>query len=779
MSRLKRLVALASLSCLPFLSAHAGHSDNFHLDIPTLDSGATIDGEFDEPQWANATEVELKYETSPGENIAAPVTTKVKVYATNESLFFAFTAYDPEPEKIRANLRDRDSSWGDDQIGIKLDTFNNAKLAYQFFVNPLGAQGDSIENELTGNESDAWDGIWYSLGKVTDKGYQVEVELPLRLFNFPKVDAQTWGIELIRFYPRNETHRLSTHKISRDNSCQLCQLGTATGLVGLEPSQDIQLTPSLVANRESSRGLTPQTPWDDENNVEAGLDIRWGISPTTLLNATINPDFSQVEADSGQLNVNNNFALFFDEKRAFFLDNKDYFDTQMNLLHTRNIGSPDYGLKLTTQQSEHTFGLLAANDEQTQFLVPGNLSSDIATIDEPSYNIASRYRYDANSELSVGAMITMKKSDDYHNYVASTDVKYQPTEHDTITAQFAHSKTQYPEDLFQQFCRGDDCSAPAPDCDFTNCNYNERVLRTKKDGEISDNVYRIKYVHDRRNWWGQVYYISTGEDFRADLGFIENVDYSKLVAGGGYRWYPSDSFFSSVQLSGDWDVTHNQAGEQIEQETEMSLRLEGGYQSYIAGGIVHKNRVGLRLDPSKLAIEGNTDDFDVTLSWLYGYFTPIDPLKLELDINYGDEIDYANNQLGTKTMFNPEVEWKITESIALDVSHRYQTLDVEQGRLFTANLSDLRLNWQLSLNSFIRLSSIYTHIERDPSLYQYRNPDKVYQDLGNELLYGYKLNPQSVFYLGYSDAFVANDDIDSLTQNDKTYFMKVSYAWLL
>jgi hypothetical protein len=145
----------------------------------------------------------------------------------------------------------------------------------------------------------------------------------------------------------------------------------------------------------------------------------------------------------------------------------------------------------------------------------------------------------------------------------------------------------------------------------------------------------------------------------------------------------------------------------------------------------------------------------------------------------GDDIDFANNRPAKVQMFNPGLEWKLTESLVLDISHRYQILDVDDGRLFTANLSDVRLNWQLTLNSFIRLSSVYTQIERDPTLYLYQRPDKRYRDLGNELLYGYKLNPQSVFYVGYSDAFTANDDLDSLTQHEKTYFMKLSYAWLL
>ncbi|MGB6135129.1 MAG: DUF5916 domain-containing protein [Shewanella sp.] len=775
--------ALFAISLLTYLLSpyvHAGSSQQFHLDIPTVNEEIDVDGDINEAAWQQAAQVMLQYETSPAENTAAPVNTYAKVFASNTSLYFAFIAHDPTPDNIRANLRDRDKAWGDDMVGIKLDTFNNARLAYQFFINAYGVQSDSIENELTGQESDAWDGIWYSKGKITEQGYQVEIQLPLRLFNFDdRHPVQTWGIELVRFYPRNETHRLSTHQIDRNVSCQLCQLGTASGLAGATQGKDLQLTPSLVANQNSQRDVSPTGPWTDDTNVEAGLDLRWGITPTTLLNATINPDFSQVEADAGQLDVNNTFALFFPEKRAFFLDNKDYFDTQLDLLHTRNIGSPDYGIKLTSKTDDHTFAVLAANDIQSQFLVPGNLSSDIAVIDDPSHNVASRYRFDPSKQFSVGGLLTLKQADDYHNYLVSGDIKYQPTKQDTFTAQYAHSVTQYPDEFFNQFCGRDDCAQIIGDCDISECAINERVLRTHKDGEFNDGMYNIAYEHQRRNWYVSSKYESIGRDFRADLGFIDKVDLAKFVVGGGYNWYPDNHFFNRIELGGDWDITHSQNHERLEQETEMFIEFEGGLQSYIAAGIIARERVGRRHDPSNIAINDNTTMFEETLGWFYTHFTPIGSLKLELDSYFGDDIDYANNRPASVNMFNPGVEWKITESVVLDISHRYQTLDVDDGRLLTANLSDLRLNWQLTLNSFIRLSSVYTRIKRDPSLYLYQSPNHLYEDLGNELLYGYKLNPQSVFYLGYSDAFIANDDVDSLTQNDKTFFMKMSYAWLL
>lgn len=760
------------------LHANAGQEEQFNIEIPTLSGSIKVDGNFDEPQWKNAATTEITIETSPGENITAPVRTEVKLYSTDTSLFLAFTAYDPTPSHIRANLSDRDSVWGDDLVGIKLDTFNDARLAYQFFVNAYGVQMDSIENELTGSESDAWDGIWYTAAQRTETGYQVEIELPYRVLNFDNSAEQKWGVELVRFYPRNEQHRLSSHQIDRNNSCQLCQFGVMSGMSNLEQGNDLQITPSVVFNRNSQRPLDLNGDWDSENDIEPSLDIRWGITPSTLLSATINPDFSQVEADAGQLDINNTFALFYPEKRAFFLDNKDYFDTQLNLLHTRNIVSPDYGIKLTSKVGDHTFATLATNDTHTNFLVPGNLSSDIASIDEKSQNFAGRYRYDIGKELSMGALVTAKTSDDYHNYVTSVDVKYQPTEQDTFIGQYVVSDTQYPLGFSQTLCSSDDC-LPDIDCDLNDCGVNERVLRTNSTDSIRGDMYLAKYEHETRNWDAVAQYQSVAEDFRADLGFIEKVDFSKFVVGGGYTWYPENSGFSKIRLSGDWDISHNQAGEKLEQEAEAKLAFDGLLQSYTAFGVVNRQRVGRRHDSASLAVANNTQMFDETMGWFYANMKPTRTLFVELDVNYGDSIDFANDQLGTKFLLNPGVRWNVTDSVKLNVSHVYRTMDVDDGRLFTANLSDVRLSWYIDIHNFIRVSSVYTHIERDPSLYLYGSPNKEQQNLGNEILYGYKLNPQSVFYLGYSDGLKSNDSIDSLMKTEETYFMKMSYAWIL
>ncbi|QSX28759.1 carbohydrate binding family 9 domain-containing protein [Shewanella cyperi] len=775
-----RRTLLAGLLPLAASSAHAGLDSQFSIQIPTIETAANIDGELDDAVWAKAGRASLTYETRPSENGPAPVATEAFIYASKDTLYVAFEAKDPNPDEMRAHLRARDDVWGDDLIGIKLDTFNSAKLAYQFFVNPLGVQLDSIENELTKQESAAWDGIWYSAGTRTATGYRVEMALPLTLFSFDSdKDEQEWGIELIRFYPRNEDMRFSTHKIARDNNCQLCQLGVARGLEQAEQGKGIQLTPSLVAKGHRSRGPEDGAKWQDEKDLDPGLDMRWAVTPSTLVNATLNPDFSQVEADAGQLDVNTTFALFYDEKRAFFLDNKDYFDTRINLLHTRNIADPDYGLKLTSKTDQHTFALLGSNDTQTHFLVPGNLGSGIGSIDKESINLAGRYRFDAGNHFALGGLVTTKSAGDYHNTVASVDLKYQLTEQDAVIAQVVASDTRYPEDFFQQFCRGEDCSEPDSACTPGNCALNERVLRSRKQDSFGDRLFNIKYEHNDRNYYLFADYIDIGEDFRADLGFVDKVDFRKFTTGGNYVWYPESGPFNKIKLGGDWDRTLNQAGEQLEQELEGFLELQGGWQSYLAMGWVNRDRVGPRLDGSKLAIEGNTHEFNETQYWFYGNMSPLTWFTAQLDSAFGDEIDQANNRLGRKLYLNPTLTLRLTEGLSLKIAHTFQTLDVDEGRLFTANLSDLRLNWQLSIESFIRLSAIYTHVKREPSRYLYFTPDRLEQHLGTELLYGYKLNPFSVFYLGYSDAMSADDNFPGLSRTDQTVFMKLSYAWAL
>lgn len=789
---LKKWLLLAGIIGLPATAQDISLNtkDGNNYVIPHQQNAPTLDGKLNEPQWANALKLDLKYVTWPDENTDAPVKTEVYVYSNDNTLFVGFEAHEENIDDIRAYLRDRDQLWSDDSIGIKVDTFNDHRLAYQFFVNPLGAQADSIEDEVNKSESSAWDGIWDAEASIHENGYTIEVAIPLRVFNFNEgLAKQIWGMEFIRFLPRSKRLRISTSKMNQGNDCWICQMEHFEGLKNAKQGKNISIVPSLVLGASESRDIdvTPIEEWESDTNADIGLDLKWGITPDISLNATINPDFSQVEADVAQLSINNTFSLFFPEKRTFFLDNIDYFSSPTNLIYTRNIGSPDYGAKLTGRINKHSFGVFATNDTNTTFVVPGNLGSNIAELDQESKNVAVRYQYDFNNGLILGYTSTLRDSEGYHNYVNGIDVRYQMTQSDRLTAQVLVSDTQYPLDLKNDFCDEDVCELEEQEqtpCEFGDCDFNEQVLRTNNEDNFTDIAYRIEYKHEERDWYFRSIYRNHGEDFRADLGFVNQVDTDKFVVGGGYIWRgEEEDFWSRIRLSGDWDISHNDAGDLLEKEAELYLNLDGPLQSYIRIGGGTRDRVGSRINGKLLNVEGNTLMFTEDFQELFFTLKPISGLEVRANIDWGDEIDFANNRLGESIRVRPTIKWNINKHIQLRLRHTYKNLDADDinkksANVFTANLSDARLTYQFSTKSFLRLSIIRSDIERNTSNYLYEEVDETYKDISTQLLYSYKVNPQTLFFAGYSDSGWQDDDIQSLKQSDRTVFMKFSYAWL-
>ena len=386
-------------------------------------------------------------------------------------------------------------------MGIKFDTQNNRRLNYEFLLNPLGVQHDAIFNEMTGKANELLDGIWQAYGKITEHGYQVEIAIPYRILNFEENnEIKTWAMELFRIYPRDTKLRISHMPLDRNNACWLCQFPEAKGFKNASTGKNIQLTPAIVASSDQKRDIyDPQTSWQKENNIEAGIDLRWGINPNTSLNLTLNPDFSTIEADAGQLSINKTFSLFYDEKRAFFLDNAEYFTSNYNLVYTRNIADPDYGAKLTGKEGKHSYGFFSANDTQTTFIKPGNLSSDLISLDEESLSTALRYRYDYSDDLSIAAISTLRSTDSYHNYVYGLDTKYRFDDSNSILIQALNSDSAYQNDE------------------------NSELGQQK----FTDQAYKLDFIHQSEYWQvtaGQQY---IGENFRADLGFMPKADFTQ------------------------------------------------------------------------------------------------------------------------------------------------------------------------------------------------------------------------------------------------------------
>jgi len=734
-------ILLLSLSPNGFSQDQAKPID---FSIPRITQTPNIDGIVDRQEWSSATSVAIRTETTPGENVETTAPAIAYIMEDGDTLYVAFIAEDPEPSQMRAYYRDRDNTGGNDSVGIVVDTFNDERRAYEFFVNPYGVQMDAINDDINNNYDRSWNAIWDSAGRITENGYEVEMAIPLKQLRFNgNLDLQTWGMDFVRLYPRDRFYRVSNNPVDRDVSCYLCNLPKVQGFADLEPSTNLEIIPGLTAIAVESRDPTLGPGLDSWESVDSdpqgSLDVRWGITQDIYLNATINPDFSQVEADAAQLDVNNTFSLFFPERRTFFLDGADYFQTFTNLVHTRNIASPDYGLKLTGKSGNHSYGILTADDETTSFLIPSSLSSRVASLGAVQSDVSvMRYRYDVAENSTIGAIVTDRRGDGYENTVTGIDGIFRLTDQDVISVQSMHSTSDYP-----------------------------LAIQTghSQAASLSDSSHAFSYRHNDSKWDWRINYFDYGEDFRADLGFVNRVDYKLLVTTLGHTWLnDDDSFFNRIRIAGDYDRTEDQSGLKLEEEFEVFVNMNGPKQSYFNG------LFGL----SETYWNGRY--FDEQFNQIFAGFSPTRDLNIGGGIRYEDVVDFANTRLGQSTRFSADINYQLGPHFQIGLEQTHQQFEVDGGRLFTANLTDLRATYQFNVRSFLRLTTQYSDTDRDPALYTFR-VNQTNKNLTTQLLYSYRLNAASRFFVGYSDASFQDDQFNSLEQTSRSLFVKLSYAW--
>ncbi|MDJ0814151.1 MAG: DUF5916 domain-containing protein, partial [Woeseiaceae bacterium] len=675
-------------------------------------------------------------------NIPARVPTTAYVVENGETLFVAFDARDPDPAAIRAFLRDRDAAWDDDYVGIILDTYGDERRAFEFYANPLGVQMDLTRDDVNGNEDWSWDAIWDSAGRINETGYAVEMAIPLSQLRFTQqAGMQEWSVDLGRSYPRDQSYWLSINPSDRNINCYLCQLTKMRGLEAAEPSRDLEIVPTLTASQSSTTenpGVEPLKT--DDADVEAGLTVRWGITPDMTASLTLNPDFSQVEADAAQLEVNNQFALFFPESRPFFLEGADYFSTPERAVFTRTVADPLAGAKLTGKRGNNTIATFAAHDEITNLILPGSQGSDSTSLDDSNDVFVGRYSYGLDNASSIGALMTMRSADGYHNYVGGLDGRWRINDRNNIRWQYLHSDTEYPLEIVEEF------DQPA--------------------GAFTGSTARFEYAYDSRDWNADLIYVDRSDGFRADAGFMPRVDAEVIIAGIGRTWYGEEnSRWSQFDLRFDWDDFRDSDGNLLEEEFEIEFGISGPLQSYTELS-VEKRDVGFNGE----VFEEDKFAADVSLQ-------PKGGLSLGVFAQAGDQVDFDNTRLADELRIAPYFTWNANRHLLIRFESDFVQLETKQGaKIFDAVVADLRLTWQFSVRSFLRLTMQYQDISRNPDEY-IEVVDRETRDVGRQLLYSYKINPQTVFFLGYSDVLVRDDSLNSLTETERTWFMKIGYAW--
>ncbi|HEY7670596.1 MAG TPA: DUF5916 domain-containing protein [Gammaproteobacteria bacterium] len=711
--------------------------------VPHTAESVEVDGVLSEPFWDDALVVELDTETFPRENLPAPVATFVRVVENGSHLLIAFDARDPEPEKIRAYLSDRDSSFNDDFIGVVLDTFNDQRRAFEFFVNPFGVQMDLTMDDVNGGEDTSWNAIWDSAGQITAEGYVVEVAIPFSQLRFQRTDGpQTWGFEAVRYYPREDRIRLAPKPRERGRNCYLCQLDKVSGFASVEPGKGLEVVPSVTASRSDERDAALGQLVEGDSDSEVGMNVRWAFTPDLIANFALNPDFSQVEADVPQLDVNNQFAVFYPERRPFFLEGANFFEAPINAVFTRTVADPDFGAKLTGTSSKNTYGLFAAEDAVTNLLFPGAFSSSSRSLDQSNTAFVGRYQRGFGANSAVGALVTTREGDGYHNYVAGFDGRYRMNANNSLSFNYLGSDTEYPAAIVAQ-------GQPA--------------------GSFTGDALQLNYNYGTREWGAFANYRSFDTGFRADSGFVSQVDVVNNNVGFNRQWHGDGSqWWNQFRVGANTGSSHTQAGQLIGRWQETFINVEGPRQMYAETGLSQNRRYW------------NGQYYDLRSLWAYSQARPRGGLNMGLQMSMGDEIDFTNSRLADQVLIGPWLGWNVNRHLLVNLEYTTEQLDdaASGDRIYDANVMDLRFTWQFSARAFLRLTQQQRHTDRNVAMYTDPNTDARSDSRATQLLYSYQLNPQTVFYAGYSNNEMRDDQLTELTETGRTFFLKFSYAWI-
>ena len=440
---LAALGLLLALTTAPDSLIYNGRQNQLEVQPPRFaDADIEIDGRLDEPRWAEAAVLGGFTQYEPVEGIEASEPTEVRVFYTDDAIYFGIRAYDSDPSGILARLGERDrAAFGDDWVRIMLDTFDDQRQAYVFYVSPLGLQTDGLwiegmRRRLGGSGVSIDfnpDFIWESGGRVDEEGWSAELRIPYVSLRFREIPLQDWGIQIAREIKRRG-FKQSWAPLTKNISSTLAQSGHLVGLRDLHPKRLVEINPVSTGVRTG----TSETGTFLRNDPKAdfGVNARIGITQNLVLDGTYNPDFSQVEADANRISINERFAIFFPEKRAFFLEGAEIFSTPSNLVYTRRIIDPVAGTKLTGKVGAFNVGYIGAVDESPTTFGDGNGNA--------AFNLF-RVRRDIGRGSTMGLLFADRSMTDgsgAYNRVFAGDARFVFGGRYTFTTQVAGSLTQ-------------------------------------------------------------------------------------------------------------------------------------------------------------------------------------------------------------------------------------------------------------------------------------------------------------------------------------------------
>ncbi len=717
------------------------------IEIRRVGSAITIDGDLSDPGWAEAARVETWFETNPGDNLPPKQRNVAWLGYDDRYLYAAFEFEDPEPARIRAPLADRDEVPSTtDYGGVIVDATNDGKTAQMFLANPRGIQYDAITSDAAGEDS-APDFYWDSAGRITARGWTLELRIPFSSLRYQSNGGgpQQWGIMLYRNRPREFRYQHFTSRLPRDVNCFICNVRPLVGLDELPGGGHWVIAPYGTASRLSTpRGGLGTPLEDDDPEGDGGLDVKWLPTPGRVVDGTLNPDFSQVESDVAQIAANERFALFFPERRPFFLEGIDLFSTPIQAVYTRSFTQPRWGLRATGELGASSYVLLVGEDEGGgSVILPGANSSDLAAQDFASHVAIGRWRRDFGQSFVSVLYSGREIEGGAYNRLLGPDFRWRPTARDTISAQILFSESEAPV---------------RPD------------LAEEWDGRtLSGHAAELWWSRGGEAWDVFVEIDDLGEGFRADNGFVPEVGLTAGYGELGRSFYPEGKAVSRLRLFTFSQYAEDQSGALLRRGITPGFGFDAKLNSFVRFEFAFEDIRGIERVHRRFQVRPRI------------YLRPSRRLaEVYLEAEIGDEIDFANDRLGEGVTLRTGADLRPTDHLRFGLIANRRWLDVtadggRSGRLFTADVARLRAVYTFNARSWLRLIGQWVETERDPALYTFAVDDRSASFAGSAV-FAFKLNWQSVLYLGWSDGREL-DDRDHLRPAEEQLFLKLSYAF--
>ncbi|HEX8211488.1 MAG TPA: DUF5916 domain-containing protein [Longimicrobium sp.] len=789
---IETLLAAALVAASPFQADTQRVADPPRVETAQI----RVDGRLDEEAWSTAALLGSFTQSRPAEGSPASERTEVRVFYTPRDLYIGVRAYAADPSRIRSTLAERDQITSDDHIRILLDTFADRRRAFVFYVNPLGIQQDGILAEGRGTDF-APDFLFDSRGRLTGDGYEVELRIPLKSLKFPAGGEQRWGFNVIRVIPATAAQESWAPRLQSTPS-ELAQSGTLRGIRGLRPGRLFEANPTLTARREGSTGEAGFRRGPTEPDL--GVNVKYGITSELTLDATVNPDFSTIEADADQITVNERFAISLQEKRPFFLEGADLFSTPETLVYTRSVVDPAVGARLTGKVGALNLAYLGVVDE-----APLSRPARFAPRADRAVVHIARVRRDVGSAGStLGALATSRQTGDAFNHVAAADARIRFGGVYTAGVLGGGSWTRsWVADPFGR----DSAGAPG----------------AKQTVSTDDEVGHIAnlYLDRTGRRWG---YLATLRDvpssFRTETGFVRRRGITEISGGNRVSWYGArGALLQRLDVRGGgrryWDGRGFWRGDGAV-EGALSLEANASLRGNL-GVEVGVQRAFYTLDFrdyagfSRIGQGGRTETGDSLvgpnprMSGLHGISLEVESSHFKtadigVELFVGATPIFAEGTRGVESGIGAEVALRPTPSLRVDGRLGFSVLRraSDDRRYSRALVPRLRVEYQLTRALAVRGLAQYSVEEVDvlraPDGGEYLREGEPFRvrrgnlpsylepqlnPLRLDLLLSYRPSPGTVAFLGYGRE-VTDDEafrFDGLQPRADGLFFKISYLF--